>query len=55
MVFNLKNKKAQVDINDQRSFESYLQLLITQLSEANSLPTDEALARITDMNSLSQY
>ncbi len=55
MVFNLKNKKAQVDINDQRGLESYLQLLITQLSGANSLPTAEALARITDMNSLSQY
>ena len=58
MTFNLKKKIkiAQVpNINDQSSLYSYLQMLITQLNDANTLPTDDALSRITDMESLSQY
>ena len=55
MSFNLKNKKAQINIGDQTSIDSYLQMLITQLRDANTLPTEEALSRFTDMNSLSEY
>ena len=55
MSFNLKNKKAQLNINDQSSLDSYLQMLITQLNASNALPTEDALASIANMDSLSQY
>ncbi len=54
MSFNLKKKKAQ-NINDQSSLDSYVQMLITQLNQANMLPTDDALNRLTDMSSLTDY
>jgi len=56
MSFNLKKKKAQVsNINDQASFDSYIQMLITQLNETGTLPPDDALSRLSEMNSLFQY
>ena len=53
MVFNLK--KRAININDQSSLDSYIQMLITQLNQTNSLPSEEALANLTSMDQLSQY
>jgi hypothetical protein len=52
MTFNLK--KAQT-INDQSSLDSYVQMLITQLNQSGSLPTEDALSQITNMEALSRY
>ena len=57
MSFNLKNKriKAQININDQASFDSYVQMLITQLNDTGSMPPEDALSRLKEIDSLSQY
>ena len=55
MSFNLKKRAASPNINDQSSLDSYLQMLITQLNEAGTIPTEDALAEITNMNNLSAY
>lgn len=56
MTFNLKKKKAQiVNVNDKGPIDSYLQMLMNELDAANAMPTEEALARLTDMNSLTLY
>lgn len=56
MPFNLKKNKEKiaqgVNINDQSDLESYLQMLITQLDSTNTLPTEDALSRLTDMSNL---
>ena len=55
MSFNLKRKKIAININDQSSLDQYIQMLITELNSAGVMPTDDALSRLSDMNSLSQY
>ena len=55
MSFNLKKRSQVPNVNDQASFDSYLQMLITQLNQTGAMPTEEALAEITDMKSLSLY
>lgn len=55
MAFNLKKIAQAPDINDQASLDSYIQMLISQLNRAGTMPTEDALAGIADMNSLAQY
>ena len=56
MSFNLKQQKiAQFNINDQSSLDAYIQMLITQLNSVNAMPTTEALSRIVDLDSLTNY
>ncbi len=56
MSFNLKQQTiAQLNIKDQSSLDAYIQMLITQLGSVNAMPTAEALSRITDLNSLTNY
>jgi len=55
MAFNFKKQAQTPNISDQSSLDSYIQMLITQLNQTGSMPTEEAINEIARMDSLSQY
>lgn len=60
MTFNLaKNKVSKeaqgMDIYDQSAIDAYLQMIMGQLDAAGVLNTEDSLARLTDLESLSNY
>jgi hypothetical protein len=54
VTFNLK-KSQVIDIADRATLDMYIQSLISQLNNANAMPTDEALTELSNMDVLSQY